>query len=453
MTIDGATGPAALPAERPVKGHGPARAILSSAGARVAVLPVTGVCSILTARLVTDAFGVGGYAVFALVAALPFLFPFIDLGVGAAVANAAGALPDRGHEYRETVTRARRVLLLVSAVVLLIVLGAASVGGWPALTGLPDSAAVNWGIAGAMVLFACAIPGSLGHSMLFGMRKNSWSVWIQGLGPPITLLLVFAATLWAPTILAILIATTAGILVSSWVATAVASRVRIARDARRAARATSRGPTPVVLWATAWPMLIVSLSLPVSFQTGRLVLSWQATLEDVAIYSAAMVAFLPVFSIAQVAGQSLWGEFAGARARLESGAAEYMAGLRVVTLVGMIGAGGLVLLGPWLSRLAVNDAVQFPPELFWILGATVLVQALYIPSGMYLTDASGLRFQAVLTVLMGAFVLSFSVLTAGLLGVTGVALSLLVGIVVFQLVPATIRVAFSVRRHERAGPG
>lgn len=418
----------------------------------MAVLPLTGVCSILTARLVTDAYGVDGYAIFSLIAALPFLFPFIDLGVGAAVANAAGALPARAQEYRETLTRARRVLLLVGASVLLAVFGIAVLGAWPTLTGLPDSATVNWGIAGAMVLFAVAVPGSLGHSMLFGMRKNSWSVWIQGLGPPITLLLVFAATIWAPTIFAALVATTAGILVSHWVATAVASRVGVARDARRAAQATPRGTTRVVLWATAWPMLIVSLSLPVSFQTGRLVLSWQATLGDVAVYSAAMVAFLPVFSIAQVAGQSLWGEFAGARARSESGAAEYLTGLKIVALVGLTGAAGLVVFGPWLSGLAVNNAVQFPPELFWILGATVLIQALYIPSGMYLTDAPGLRFQALFAVLMGVFVLSASALTAGPLGVTGVALSLLCGIVVFQLVPGTIRVLVFIGRHDGNDP-
>ncbi|MET4639855.1 oligosaccharide flippase family protein [Mycetocola sp. 2940] len=440
------TGRAVLPRSK-VEGSGAARAILSSAGARVAVLPLTGICSILTARLVTETYGVEGYAIFSLIAALPFLFPFIDLGVGAAVANAAGALPARGSEFRETLTRARGVLLLVGAAVLVAVLGIAALGAWPALTGLPDSATVNWGIAGAMVLFAVAIPGTLGHSVLFGMRRNSWSVWIQGIGPPITLLLVLAASLWAPTIFAALVVTTAGVLVSHWVATAVASRVGVVR-ATRAAQAAPGSPR-VVLWATAWPMLIVSLSLPVSFQTGRLVLSWQATLGDVAVYSAAMVTFLPVFSIAQVAGQSLWGEFAGVRARAESGAAQYLTGVKVVAAVGVVGAVGLVTLGPWLSGVAVDNAVRFPPELFWILGATVLVQALYIPSGMYLTDARGLRFQALLAVLMGIFVLSASLLTAGPFGVTGVALSLFCGIVVFQLVPGTVRVLVLLGRHRR----
>lgn len=447
MTTDGSAA-AVLPLEK-AKVSSAARAILSSAGARLAVLPLTGVCSILTARMVTGTYGVDGYAIFSVIAALPFLFPFIDLGVGAAVANAAGALPSRGKEFRETLSRARGVLLLVGAVILVAVLGIAAVGAWPTLTGLPDSATVNWGIAGAMILFAAAIPGSLGHSMLFGMRRNSWSVWIQGVGPPITLLLVFAATLWAPTILAALVAATAGILVSHWVATVVASRVGVVRAARRAEPA--HGTTRVVLWATAWPMLIVSLCLPVSFQTGRLVLSWQTTLDEVAVYSAAMVAFLPVFSIAQVAGQSLWGEFAGARARSESGAAEYRSGIRIVALVGAIGAAGLVTLGPWLAGLAVDNAVRFPPELFWVLGATVLAQALYIPSGMYLTDAQGLRFQALLAVLMGVFVLSASVLLAAPLGVTGVALSLLCGIVLFQLVPGTVRVLVLLGRHDGAG--
>src|SRR5690606_36016305 len=109
-----------------------------------------------------------GYAIFSLIAALPFLFPFIDLGVGAAVANAAGALPAQGAEFRETLRKARRVLLLVGAVALLVIVGIAVLGAWPTLTGLPETEVVNWGVAGAMVLFALAIPGSLGHSMLFG---------------------------------------------------------------------------------------------------------------------------------------------------------------------------------------------------------------------------------------------------------------------------------------------
>lgn len=449
MVTDGSTEirGAALP--RPVKAAGPARAILSSAGARLTVLPVTGLCSILTARLVTDAYGVDGYAIFSLIAALPFLFPFIDLGVGAAVANAAGALPAHGAEFRETLRKARRVLLLVGAVALLVIIGIAVLGAWPPLTGLPETGIVNWGIAGAMILFALAIPGSLGHSMLFGMRRNSWSVWIQGVAPPITLLMVFAAVLWTPTIFAALVATTAGILVSNWVATAVASRVGVVREAARTLRTTHPGPPRVLLLATAWPMLIVSLSLPLSFQTGRLVLSWQASLGDVAVYSAAMVAFLPVFSIAQVAGQSLWGEFAGARARSESGAAEFATGFKVVAVVGLVGAVGLIALGPWVSGLAVANAVRFPPGLFWVLGAIVVVQALYIPSGMYLTDAPGLRFQAVLAVLMGLFVISASMLAAADFGAMGVALSLLCGIVVFQLVPGTARALFVIRRIKR----
>lgn len=430
-----------------------ARGVISSAGARFAVLPVTGICSILTARIVTEIYGVDGYAIFSLVAALPLLFPFIDLGVGAAVANAAGALPDRQREFRRTLTKARRVLTFVGAAVLLAVLAIAAFGAWTSLTGLPDSATINWGIAGAMMLFAVAIPGSLGHSMLFGMRRNSWSVWIQGVGPPITLLLVIAAGLLGQTVFAALVVTTAGVLVSNWLATAVASRVGVVRASRRAADSPASGmlTTEASIWSTAWPMLIVSISLPLSFQTGRLVLSWQSTLGEVAIYSAAMVAFLPVFSIAQAAGQSLWGEFAGARARQESGLAEFVAGVKIVAVVGAVGSVGLVMLGPWISGLAVGDAVPLPHELFWVLGLTVLVQALYIPSGMYLTDAAGLRFQAAMAVLMGGFVLSTSIWLAGTLGAVGVSLSLLCGIAVFQLVPCTARTLILIARRNAVG--
>jgi hypothetical protein len=63
---------------------------IASAGARLAILPFTGVAAILTARLLSGSTGIPAYATYALVASIPLLFSFADLGVGSAVTNAAG---------------------------------------------------------------------------------------------------------------------------------------------------------------------------------------------------------------------------------------------------------------------------------------------------------------------------------------------------------------------------
>src|SRR5882724_13370517 len=81
---------------------------------RLSVIPVTGLATLLTARVVVSAIGVSGYGIAALVATLPALLPSADLGVGAAVTTAVAAGGTRDDVLR-VVLSSVRVLLAMAA--------------------------------------------------------------------------------------------------------------------------------------------------------------------------------------------------------------------------------------------------------------------------------------------------------------------------------------------------
>ncbi|RYH48701.1 MAG: hypothetical protein EON54_15965 [Alcaligenaceae bacterium] len=199
------------------------------------------------------------------------------------------------------------------------------------------------------------------------------------------------------------------------------------------------GDTPRLFAATAVPMLMISVVLPFSFQSGRLILSWFSDAQQMAIFSASFVSFLPVFSIAQVSGRSLWGDFARDRSIGLDSSLRFISSMKLGALLGGVCGAGLVLVGSRVSEFAVSGTVVVPQSIFWILGVLVFVQAIHLPSGMYLTDASGLRFQAVTSGLMCIFVVLASILGSSLLGAVGPVLALAVGMIVFQFIPCLVK--------------
>ena len=62
--------------------------VFRSAGARVAVLPLSAILGIVNTRLIIENFGKDAYAQYGLIVAVGALLPFADLGMSAAIMNA-----------------------------------------------------------------------------------------------------------------------------------------------------------------------------------------------------------------------------------------------------------------------------------------------------------------------------------------------------------------------------
>lgn len=436
---------------------GAMRRVAMSAGTRILVLPISGLSAILLARLVVSDAGTNVYGLFALVAAIPFLIPISDLGMGAAVTNAAAGLPESIASFSDTLVKVRRLLCVVALTVVVVDLALAINGVWSTVFRLSDGAA-DWAIFAAIAIFAVSIPASVGARILLGVRRNAEVVLIQGLTSTVTLSCVWLAHLLGLDHWVFIGLSTIGMPVTAWLMFGIAiirvkqsqaaigfesvqrpvGRHRIADTNADSAATRSTVKSSGRIVQTAIPMIVISLALPLTFQTDRLILGASRDLNAVAVYSAAALVFLPTLSVIQMAGRSLWGDFASARHRSEGVTDLYRRALLVCSIVGVVGALAFIAAAPYISRWATDWQVETPFILFVAFGALLVVQAVQQPSGMYLTDVWGLRFQACTTALAAAVSIPFSILGALALGAAGPVVASVVAVVLLHTLPCTI---------------
>jgi O-antigen/teichoic acid export membrane protein len=188
----------------------------------------------------------------------------------------------------------------------------------------------------------------------------------------------------------------------------------------------------------AWPMLIQSIALPIAMQTDRLVLSHRAGSGVLAEYNLASQMFTPIWAVVAAAGVTLWPVFARARAngRRES---PMSTALLFGAMAGLM-ATVIALFSPWIARLAAGDRIQLSVLLVVSFAVLMVFQGLKYPLGMFMTDVAGLRFQALLIVLMLPVNVGLSWYLAGPLGAAGPVIGSVAGVVGFQVLPNLIYV-------------
>jgi O-antigen/teichoic acid export membrane protein len=375
-----------------------------SAGARILVLPVSAILGVVSTRLIVAHFGTATYNQYLLLIGIGSLIPFADLGMAAAVMNAISGADDPAHDLRvrRVLTTAVRVLVCSAGVILLITAGITVAGWWPRLIG--DGLLPHGGPAAALcaAMIGISMPAGLGQRIWTGLGRNHVAIVLFGLQTPVVLVcLVAIVSLHAgggsylPVIpyivtLALAVGSTywAGNQIGPafWGALRDAPRVRSVRGGK--------------VFDTAWPMLIQLIALPIAMQTDRLILSHVSDLKNLAEYNLASQLYLPVYYVLSAAGVSLWPIFARARAGVSRSG---VAPLRMSLAFGGAAAGicALVsLLSPCLTQAASGGRIKVGVALMLSFSILMVFQATKYPLGMYMTDARGLRYQAVMIVLV-----------------------------------------------------
>lgn len=423
--------------ERPVaSGH---RGLWSGVGrsvrARLVVLPVSALLGIVLTRLIIDIYGAAAFAQYGLLVGIGALLPFSDLGISAAVMNAVAASDDprRDERVHRVLVTAMRVLLSSAAVLAAVAVSFWALDLWPALLGpglLPDSGPVVAMVC--LLLIAAAVPVGLGQRILTGLGRNDVSILVLGAQTPIVLAVVFLLVRSdAPAGPAIAVVAYAATLLLSLVLCFLAARRlhpvlgRALRDAVRPA--TVRG-APVM--HVAWPMLVQMIALPLAMQTDRLILSHRAGVAELAEYNLAAQMFTPIWAVVSAGGITLWSVFARARARGEASAPGSVAWVFGAAAVVM--AGGIALVSPFLARLATGGVIALSAPLVVAFVVLMGLQGLKYPLGMAMTDAPGLRYQALMVVLMVPVNVGLSWSLAGPLGAAGPVIGSVVGVALFQ---------------------
>jgi len=154
--------------------------------AKIVVMGAAGIFGLINTRLITSHFGADAYAQYGLLASFPNLMPFTDLGIGAVILNTVAGSSDLRHDMivRRTLTTAIRVLLGSALVIATtgIVLGL--LGAWPTLLGakLMDGGGATASFC--LLVYAAALPLSVGQRVVVGMGRTATQVISQGVVSP-----------------------------------------------------------------------------------------------------------------------------------------------------------------------------------------------------------------------------------------------------------------------------
>ena len=422
--------------------------IRRTALAKVVVMGVTGVFGLVNTRLIISHFGTDAYAQYGLLATFPNLMPFTDLGIGAVILNSVAGSSDLRHDaiVRRTLTTAIRVLLASALIIATtgVVLGLA--GLWPTLLGakLMDGGGVTATLC--LVVYAAALPLSVGQRIVVGMGRSATQVISQGIvSPALTCMLLLAVVVRLEAGNAVSVMSYVANTLVSIVCVVVAWRTtrpllsQALRDVPRL-----REVRGVRIVDTAGPSLVQALIIPIAFQTDRLLLSHLGGGQTLAQYNLAAQMFNLLTQTVSVTGMAMWPHFAKARAdgRVESpfGAARSFAamggGLSLV----------LVLVAPWMASVLSDGKIELPVTLLAANIANVVVEAAKQPLGMYMTDPRGLRAQMIPVVILVPMNLVLSWVLIAPLGAAGPIAGSVIAVIVCQLVPYALWVSADLRR-------
>jgi O-antigen/teichoic acid export membrane protein len=398
-----------------------------SVAARILVLPITAVLNFIAIAILVRHTGADVYGLMSLIIAIPLLLLFADLGVGAEVTNAVAASshPSGDPHVSSVLRSAMRAVLVSGAIIATCAITLLFSHMWDRVIGTTGlQSGMDIGVTIAVVLFAVGITMGLGQRILIGAQANHFVV-LCGTLPSIFLFLGVVSVTYSngPMWLFPVIAGVANL--SAPLGMALASRAKTGislLQVLKEALAFRRYPG-VRLRHSAVPMIVVSLGGPLIFQSGRWVVAHVLSLAAVANYSIVAQLYLSCLSVVSAGATVLWPLFANHRETEQPARGLWKRAVVLMALAG--GTLGLliVLVGPYVVRVMTNGTLSPSFGLYIAFASLLAVQAFHSASGMLMTDASGLRYQAVCSVMTLGVSIPASILSAQSLGPIGPVIS------------------------------
>lgn len=408
---------------------------LRAVAVRGILLPVTAGITLISTRLTISQVGLVDFGFVSLIATLPLLLQFAGLGVGAAVVNAVAS---RGEPDPLPVISLATRWLAVSAV---CCTGSAVVLGlWPGWStilsiGQQSPSQVDLAVVGVIALFGVGLVTSIGSTVLMGVGRLEAAIMCQATVSPVALMGVLALGAFGAPDLAFALPSMFGTVVAGCLGVMVAQRLSGLEvlAAMRAGLRRTRPPARIA--AEAGPMAVIQGVLPIGTQSDRLVLGWRSSPGQLAEYSMVAGFYAPAYSIVAAAGGTLWPRFAALRGSVESFAL-YRRSLLTFSFGGAALGTALALIANPLGRWVSGDP---DGDFTWLgvcFGVLLLAQAAHLPGGMFLTDAAGLRAQAVMAVAMVILSVATGWALTPAFGAVGPVVASIASITVCQLVPS-----------------
>lgn len=413
-------------------------AVGGTAAMKIGVLAAAGIFGIVNTHLIITHFGSTVYAQYGLLASMPGLLPFADLGVASVVINAIAISddPSSDPQVRRTLTTAIRMLLMSGGAIVFVAVMISGLGLWPSILGgalVPGQGSVAAFLC--LALFGMALPLSLGTRILTGLGRTTSQTAADFVASPLmfTCLIIFVLT-----------SIPAGpyIAVISYVAIGMTSFVclRLAagplgaqiRAAIREVPHCRRYPGVKAI-NTAWPMVVQMVALPIAMQTDRLLLSHQTHGSELAQYNLASQLFGVILQVIAAAGLALWPIFA--RSRSKDAGESPMRTSGWFAAAGFVAACCLAAVAPFAVDVIADGRIRLSPSLLIAFVVFVALQAAKYPVGMYMTDRRGLTFQVAPILIMIPLNLALSWRLIGVLGAAGPVVGSAVAVALCQVIP------------------
>ncbi|GAA4286869.1 hypothetical protein [Georgenia daeguensis] len=408
------------------------RRLVSTGLSRIGLLPVSVGATLLAQGLAIDAVGVTQFGVISLVTTMPQLLTFLDFGIGTALINGF-ARGDRPSARRQTRV-ALAILGIVAFLVLLTGVALQLTVGWRKLLGSDIFLYGYWPPLLFLLMFACSIPFGLGARILTGLGRVALATILQTIFPLMNLACAIAGYFGSQPGLFIIGPACAQLAVAI-LTFVVATRIAGFKGNTSLSPTFGTAADRLGIFQTAWPMLITMMGVPVALQSHRIALSHMASAEALGVYAVAMVFYAPAMSLVNQVLSNLWPHFAG----IASKQGEFVANthfwsiFRKSAFMLVLYAAVFFVLAP--VGVQVLSEVSVPRHLWAAMAVLILIQGLQAVPGMYLTDARGLRFQAVSVSLMCLTALALMLVLTPMMGAVGPVLSSVLAVILAQLIP------------------
>lgn len=403
---------------------------------RGTLLPLSGVASVLAAKVVTVSVGISGYGAFALLIALPAVVPISDFGIAAAVTDVAAKFGTKSAQFQATLRRVLSLLVRLACLGGLAVLGVTAAGWWPTLLGLTNQRDASLGALAVCAGMLTSIPLAAYQRVLLGVGRQSVVVAVQTLGSVLSALLCGLG--------ALLGATSFAAYAALFAAGPVLGNAFIALLALRYTRSSRTNPgwprtegSPVSIRRIALPMAIISIMFPLAYQSDRIMLSQLSSLKEVAAYSLGAMLYFPLISIVQAGGQALWPQFM--RETLVSPEALRLAYNRALLLFAALGAGlgvSLLLVGPLIAQFVAGE--HPPLRLFAAFATLLFLFSISTPAGMLLMTDRGRVLQAIASMVLLGLKVAIGLLIIPLMGAMGSVVATIAALLVAYVIPAML---------------
>jgi O-antigen/teichoic acid export membrane protein len=416
--------------------------LLATAGgpavAKVLVMGLSGILAIVTSRLIIEHYGVEAYGQYGLLATLPTLLPFADLGIAAVVVNslAESKAPSTDDFVLRTIVTAFRILAVSGLIIIGVSAAFYFLGLWPTLLGrglIPEGGSLAAFLC--LAVFGCVLPLTVGQRIVVGLGRTTTQVAAQAVVAPFMLMSIFTVVaLAAPVgsflaVFSLVANSLVSVICLMVAAKAIKPQMRLAFA--RIPRFRRFPGVPVM--SLTWPVLVSSIVMPITLQTDRLLLSQLTHGSELASYNLAAQLFGLILQTIAASGLAMWPWYAKARSesRIVSPRIPALWFLGGGLLLGAV----MALASPWLEDLVSKGKIHLDPWLLAGFVAFVAVEAALYPLGMYMTDVQGLRFQVLPLLILVPVNLGLSWTLIGVIGAGGPVLGSAISVLLCQVLP------------------